>query len=182
MPNFCCSRSVSSCLVNALKFITFLITTSLNLQQKIELLTLVRSESKLRFADALHILCDWLFAARVTLSGARAPELITNSGSNSELSELCEPADPDLNQVGFIGFCQLKPYSATLSLFILFRAAGLEGHEKKKKKLPRRGKQTANKTGKAALPVLLAVCFPLRGSFCLFLFFLLLIKPFIPAN
>ncbi len=176
MPNFCCSRSVSSCLVNALKFIKFLITTSLNLQQKIELLTLARSESKLRFADALHILCDWLFAARVTLSGARAPELITNSGSNSELSELCEPADPDLNQVGFIGFCQLKPYSATLSLFILFRAAGHEGHEKKKKK---KKKKTY---GKAALPVLLAVCFPLRGSFCLFLFFLLLIKPFIPAN
>ncbi len=48
----------------------------------------------------------------VTLSGARAPELITKSGSNSELTEnvyieLCEPVDPDLNQVGFVWFCQL---------------------------------------------------------------------------
>ncbi len=62
------------------------------------------------------------FAARVTLS-----ELITNSGSNSELKEnvyieLCEPGEPDLNQVGFIRFCQLKTYSATLSLFIWLRA------------------------------------------------------------
>ncbi len=79
--------------------------------------------------DTFHIPCDWLSAARVTLSGARAPELITNSGSNSELSEniyieLCEPADPDLNQVGFIGFCQLKTYSAPLSLFISLCATG----------------------------------------------------------
>ncbi len=55
--------------------------------------------------------------------------LITNSGSNSELSdnvyiELCEHADPDLNQDGFVGFCQLKTYSATLSLFISLRATG----------------------------------------------------------
>ncbi len=62
--------------------------------------------------DALHVACDWLFAARVTLSGAHAPVLITNSGSNSELTEngyieLCEPAGPDLKPVGFVWFCQL---------------------------------------------------------------------------
>ncbi len=38
--------------------------------------------------------------------------------------QLCEPGEPDLNQVGFIGFCQLKTYSATLSLFISHRATG----------------------------------------------------------
>ncbi len=53
--------------------------------------------------DALSVPCDWLFAARVTLSHVRTPEFITNSGSNSELTdnvdiELCEPADPDQNQ------------------------------------------------------------------------------------
>ncbi len=36
------------------------------------------SREKWIWADALHVSCDWLFAARVTLSGARAPELITN--------------------------------------------------------------------------------------------------------
>ncbi len=57
--------------------------------------------------------CDWL----------SAPELITNSGSNSEFTEnvyikLCEPAELDLNQVGFVWFCQLYTHSETLSLFI----------------------------------------------------------------
>ncbi len=37
---------------------------------------------KLSFANALHFQFDWLFAARVTLSGAHAPELIPNPGSN----------------------------------------------------------------------------------------------------
>ncbi len=98
------------CLANAFKFIKFLITTSLNLQLKSELLTLTRSELNWRFADALHVSCDWLFAARVMRSGAHAPELILNSGSNSESSEnvYIEPTDLDLNQVGFIRFCQLK--------------------------------------------------------------------------
>ena len=32
--------------------------------------------------DVLLVPCDWLFAARVTLSGAHASELITNSGLN----------------------------------------------------------------------------------------------------
>ncbi len=46
--------------------------------------------------------------------------------TNSEWGEkvYIELADPDLNQVGFIRFCQLKTYSATLSLFILLRATG----------------------------------------------------------
>ncbi len=40
--------------------------------------------------------CDRLFPARVPLSGASAPEIITNSGSNTELTEniyieACEP-------------------------------------------------------------------------------------------
>ncbi len=57
---------------------------------------------------------------------SRVQVLITNSGSNSELGEkvYIEPADPDLNQVDFIRFCQLKTYSATLSLFISLRATG----------------------------------------------------------
>ncbi len=47
-------------------------------------------------------------AAHVTLSGAHAPELITNSELTENVYiELCERIDPDLNQVGFIGFCQL---------------------------------------------------------------------------
>ncbi len=60
----------------------------------------MRSESKLNlFADALSGSCDWLFDAHVTHSGAHAPELITNDGSNSELTEniyikLCEPGEP----------------------------------------------------------------------------------------
>ncbi len=56
-----------SCLVNALKFTTFLITASLDFQQRFIVPTLTRS--------VLHIRCDWLFAARVTLSGAHTLEL-----------------------------------------------------------------------------------------------------------
>ncbi len=67
--------------------------------------------------SALHAPCDYLFAAR-------APELIINSELTENIYiELCEPAEPDLNQVGFIGFCQLKTYSASLfvclSCFVL---------------------------------------------------------------
>ncbi len=53
---------------------------------------------KLSFANALHFQFDWLFAVRVTLSGARAPELIPNPVLSENVNiELCEPADPDLN-------------------------------------------------------------------------------------
>ncbi len=72
------AAAVYSCLVNAFKFIKFVINISQSSAEKCIALTLVRSESSLHFADALHVSCDWLFAACVTLSGAHTPELITN--------------------------------------------------------------------------------------------------------
>ncbi len=55
------------------------------------------------------------------------PAIIFLSNKVVKLLCCCEHADPDLNQVGFIGFCQLKIYSAIYSeksLFILLRATG----------------------------------------------------------
>jgi len=64
--------------------------------------------------DALHVPCYWLFTAHVTLSDEHASEL--NPEMTEKVYTKCsEPAEPDLNKVGFVWFCQLYTYS--LSLF-----------------------------------------------------------------
>ncbi len=59
---------------------------------------------KVNQTDALHVSCDWLLAVEVTLSDARALELIVTSGSNPDLmeNEHSEPTELDLNWAGII--------------------------------------------------------------------------------
>ncbi len=96
----------------------------------------VRSESKWRFADALFAVIGCLMhMLNFQVHTPGALELITNSGSNSELTEnvyieLCDPADPDLNQVGFINSKLTLQLWVCSSLFVL-QATRVQSHTPK---------------------------------------------------
>ncbi len=103
---------------NAFKFLIFINLLTFNKRVFEKLITLA-------------LCCDWLFAADVTHSCARAP--LTQDQAWVDRESWWSASWYQQSQIGVVWFCQLKTYPITLNLFIYHHGTGPRGHIYKNK-------------------------------------------------
>ncbi len=101
---------------NAFKFLIFFNLLTFNIRVLNLAGSLARSESH------LLLCCDWLFAADVTHSCARAP--LTQDQAWVDRESWWSASWYQESQIGVVWFCQLKTYPITLNLFIYHHGTG----------------------------------------------------------